>query len=77
MIGSLGYGPNYLSLGTNTDLRQYARWEYGNADAEWMVATTRRNGHRLGRSWALRLRYWLNSFRGFAAFDVRGMDGRA
>gem|GEM_PF-4078459 len=26
--------------------------------------------------WRQRLRYWWNSFRGFAAFDVRGIDPR-
>jgi len=28
------------------------------------------------RLWRRRLRYWLNSFRGFAVFDVRGIDDR-
>ncbi|HLB68666.1 MAG TPA: hypothetical protein VJN63_09445 [Thermoplasmata archaeon] len=31
---------------------------------------------RTKASWRVRLRYWLNSFRGFAAFDIRGVDPR-
>jgi hypothetical protein len=77
MIETLGYGANIVSLGANADLRQYARWEYGRADAEWFLSTVRRPRRRTRRPWALRVRYWLNSFRGFAAFDVRGANGRA
>lgn len=79
MIGALGYGPNHVSLGTNADLRRYVRWEYGTADTGWLLAGIRRPRRRVRpeRQLARRLRYWLNSFRGFAAFDVRGTDGRA
>jgi hypothetical protein len=31
---------------------------------------------RTTRFWRIRLRYWLNSFRGFAALDFRGGDLR-
>src|SRR6267378_4505981 len=78
MIETLGYGANIVSSGLNADLRTYARWEYNRADAEWILSTARRprNVVRPRRSWALRARYWLNSFRGFATYDVRGTDGR-
>ena len=77
MIETLGYGSTFVGNGTNADLRRYARWEYGAADAGWLVAGVPRNHGRTTRPWTLRLRYWLNSFRGFAAFDVRGNDERA
>jgi hypothetical protein len=77
MIETLGYGSGIVSLGANADLRQYLRWEYGRADAEWILSTARRPRRPTRRPWALRVRYWLNSFRGFAAFDVRGANGRA
>jgi len=79
MIETLGYGANIMSSRANPDLREYARWEYGQADAEWFLSTARRTHANGGarRPWALRVRYWLNSFRGFATFDLRGTDGRA
>ena len=78
MIETLGYGANIVSSGLNADLRQYARWEYNRADADWILSTARRPrvAPPSRRPWALRVRYWLNSFRGFAAYDVRGTDGR-
>jgi hypothetical protein len=79
MIESLGYGPNIVGLGTNADLRRYARWEYGAPDAGWLLSGVRRPHRRIRADTGLgrRLWYWLNSFRGFAAFDLRGTDGRA
>jgi len=77
MIETLGNGPTFVGLGTNADLHRYARWEYGTTDAGWILAGVRRRPSRATRPWTLRLRYWLNSFRGFAAFDVRGNDERA
>ena len=78
MIETLGYGANIVSSGLNADLSQYARWEYNRADADWILSTARRPrvAHAIRRPWALRVRYWLNSFRGFATYDVRGRDGR-
>ncbi len=78
MIGDLGYGPMSVGLSRNADLRRYARWEYGSADAVWTFVGIRRPRRRVRpeRNLARRLRYWLNSFRGFAAFDVRETDGR-
>lgn len=76
MFGDLGYGLSNVGLGLNADLRRYTRWEYGTSDTGWIVSTARRRIRPAGRTLGLRLRYWLNSFRGFAAFDVRGTDGR-
>ena len=76
MIETLGYGSGIVSSGLNADLRQYMRWEYGTPDAGWILVPTPRPRRRTRRPWALRVRYWLNSFRGFAAFDVRGTNGR-
>src|SRR2546426_10133994 len=42
MIETLGYGANIMSSRANPDLREYARWEYGQADAEWVLSTARR-----------------------------------
>jgi hypothetical protein len=58
----------------NFSLRQYGRIEYGTPDIRWMLAgpegrksvAPRRPTRRLRQ----RLRYFLNSFRGFAAFDL-------
>ena len=77
MIETLGYGADIVSSGLNADLRRYARWEYGTSDAGWLLTSGRRLARRRPRRWGLRMRYWLNSFRGFATFDVRGTDGRA
>ena len=59
----------------NFSLRQYARMEYGNSEVSWLLAgvrkakvpAPRRPKRHLGR----RLRYFLNSFRGFAALDLQ------
>jgi len=62
----------------NFTIREYGRLEYGSSDIGWLVSsrTTSRPVHRKGpkRSLGLRLRYFLNSFRGFAAFDLHGQD---
>lgn len=61
----------------NFTLRQYGRMEYGSSEIGWLLAspkTPRAHRARSTRSWGLRLRYFLNSFRGFAAFDVHGHD---
>src|SRR3989442_11561246 len=42
MIETLGYGANIMSSRANPDLREYARWEDGQADAEWVLSTARR-----------------------------------
>ena len=78
MIEMLGYGSNLVGLGRNAELHRYARWEFGTSDGAWLLTGVRR-AHRRARAElgiARRVRYWLNSFRGFAAFDVRGTDGR-
>jgi hypothetical protein len=62
----------------NFTLRQYGRMEYGSSEIGWLLAspkTPRARRARSTRPLGLRLRYFLNSFRGFAAFDVRGHDG--
>lgn len=61
----------------NFTLRQYGRLEYGTPDVGWLladIATRRPRPKRPGRSLRVRLRYFLNSFRGFAAFDLSGAD---
>lgn len=61
----------------NFTLRQYGRMEYGSSEIGWLLAspkTPRARRVRSTRSLRLRLRYFLNSFRGFAAFDVHGHD---
>jgi len=63
----------------NFTLRTYGRLEYGSSDVAWLVGSTkpaRPSAVRKGTKSPLRqrLRYFLNSFRGFAAFDVRGHD---
>jgi len=64
----------------NFSLRQYSRMEYGTPDVSWIIASANaaRARHRASRAspsrLRLRLRYFLNSFRGFAAFDVHGHD---
>lgn len=61
-----------------SELRDYARWEYGTSDPTWLIVSARRTSPKKPhRSLRRRLRYWINSFRGFAAFDVRGVDDRA
>lgn len=79
MVG-IGWNVGLMANGSSADrdLRSYVRWEYGERRADWLLAAahgavvmgTARRGPGLGR----RLRRWLNSFRGYAAFDVRGVD---
>lgn len=74
-------GPDNARIWTDTNrnftLRQYGRTEYGTPDVSWILASAPsrrspkpRRRPRLG----VRLRYFLNSFRGFAALDVHGHD---
>ncbi len=63
----------------NFTLRTYGRLEYGSPDVEWLMGSTRPSRPSAPRErakgrLAQRMRYFLNSFRGFAAFDVRGHD---
>jgi len=62
----------------NFTIREYGRLEYGSSDIGWLVSsrTTARTARskRASRSLGLRLRYFLNSFRGFAAFDLHGQN---
>ncbi|HKZ23567.1 MAG TPA: hypothetical protein VJ224_04110 [Thermoplasmata archaeon] len=61
----------------NHVLREYSRWEYGTADTGWLLASARQSrGKAKRKGLARRLRYFVNSFRGFAAFDVRGSNDR-
>lgn len=56
-------------------LRDYVRWEYGTSDLGWLFAAAREEASRKPkRDLRARLWYWLQSFRGYAAFDVRGVD---
>jgi len=64
-----------VGLGSNADLLRYSRWEYGADVTGWLVAAAQRHAPE-ERPWLRRLRYWLNSFRGFAPFDTRGIDDR-
>ena len=59
-----------------TPLETYARLEYGERDATWLAVAARPNGESRTERLARRLRYWLNTFRGFAIFDVREIDER-
>jgi hypothetical protein len=71
-------GPHETRIWTDSNrnftLRQYGRLEYGSPDVAWLVALAPRSQRRRkqggGRFLAVRLRYFLNSFRGFAAFDL-------
>src|SRR5437899_10159155 len=62
----------------NFTLREYSRLEYGRSDVGWILASMKASRpapkKRATRSLRLRLRYFLNSFRGFAAFAVHGHD---
>jgi hypothetical protein len=62
----------------NFTLREYSRLEYGRSDIGWILASVKASRpapkKSPKRSLGLRLRYFLNSFRGFAAFDVHGHD---
>ena len=79
------YGPGNTKIWTdsnrNFSLRQYGRLEYGSSEVGWMTASIARGRpakiSRASRSrlpLRVRMRYFLNSFRGFAAFDVHGHD---
>ena len=73
-------GPHNTRIWTdsnrNFSLRQYGRLEYGTSDVGWLLTSSRaarpKRRSPPKRSLKLRLRYFLNSFRGFAAFDVPG-----
>lgn len=73
-------GPQGTQIWTDSNrnftLRQYGRLEFGSSDVGWLVASARASRPPRGsrRTWGMRLRYFLNSFRGFAAFDVRGPE---
>jgi len=62
----------------NFTLREYSRLEYGRPDVGWILASAEASRpapkKRPTRTLGMRLRYFLNSFRGFAAFDVHGHD---
>lgn len=59
-----------------TPLETYARLEYGERDATWLTLAARPNRESRTDRLTRRLRYWLNTFRGFAIYDVRGVDER-
>ena len=71
-------GPESTRIWTDSNrnftLRQYARMEYGTPEVSWLVAGLRETKvlapRRPRRRLRQRLRYFLNSFRGFAAFDL-------
>ncbi len=75
-------GPDNTRMWTDTNrnftLRQYGRLEYGSPDVGWLVASAKATRpspkRRPKRSLGMRLRYFLNSFRGFAVLDVHGHD---
>ena len=73
-------GPDNARIWTDSNrnftLRQYGQLEYGTPDVAWLVAPGPRPRRRKtpARSLSVRLRYFLNSFRGFAAFDFLGRD---
>ena len=75
-------GPENTRIWTDSNrnftLRQYGRLEYGSSDIAWLVASTRpartTPRKRPKKSFGRRLRYFLNSFRGFAVFDIHGHD---
>lgn len=66
--------PSLQSTRSSEPLRQYARLEYGRDGTVWFLtqASPRRPRTRPIRE---RLRYWINSFRGFAVLDVKGPEG--
>lgn len=61
-----GYGSDMAGFQVRGSAWDGTTWIRHEADA----------GGRTDASWRRRLRYWLNSFRGFAVFDVRGIDPR-
>lgn len=77
MYTSNGHVTMWTDTNRNHVLRQYARWEFGATDAAWLTSAATRDRRRAKKGgFRRRLRYFLNSFRGFAAFDVRGADDR-
>ena len=78
-------GPNNVEIWTDSNrnftLRQYGRLEYGSPDVRWLLIEAKASRPTPPkppkRSLGTRLRYFLNSFRGFAAFDVHGHDDTA
>jgi len=60
----------------NFTLREYGRLEYGTSEIGWLLASERprRTPKKASRRLSVRLRYFLNSFRGFAAFDLMDRD---
>lgn len=75
-------GPENTRIWTDSNrnftLRQYGRMEYGSPEVTWIVCSALASRpaprKRPKRPLGGRLRYFLNSFRGFAAFDVHGHD---
>jgi hypothetical protein len=75
-------GPEHTRIWTDSNrnftLRQYGRLEYGTPDIGWLLASRtlpRRSRKKAARRpLSVRLRYFLNSFRGFAAFDLQSRD---
>jgi hypothetical protein len=73
-------GPGNTRIWTDSNrnftLREYARLEYGTPDVAWIVASAKRSrpasSKRPKRRLWLRVRYFLNAYRGFAAFDLKG-----
>ena len=73
-------GPHNTQIWTDSNrnftLRQYGRLEYGTHEVESLLTSLRTSRPKprspSKRSLKFRLRYFLNSFRGFAAFDARG-----
>lgn len=77
----IGNGNSVMWTDTNRNhvLRQYSKWEYGTADTGWLLASarhTRGKAKPKGKGLARRFLYFVNSFRGFAAFDVRRSNDR-
>ena len=71
-------GPESTRIWTDSNrnftLRQYGRMEFGTPEVSWLAAEARRTkavvSRRPKRRLRQRVRYFLNSFRGFAAFDL-------
>jgi len=51
-------------------LRQYARWEYGAGDADWILGEAAREGRRATGP-RRRIRHWIRTIRGLPAFGRR------
>lgn len=73
-------GPENTRIWTDSNrnftLREYGRLEYGTPNVDWIVSSAKRSEPRLPkppkRRLGLRLRYFLNAYRGFAASDLYG-----